>query len=374
MENKFLLSIAIPTYNRAPCIGKLLDNILSQIKEPKGEIEICISDNGSIDNTAEVVAGFNKKYPGLVKYNKNEKNLGFDTNMLKAIEMSSGDFIWTFGDDDSIADNGLNEVVNLIKRINKKNIGLIITRLESYFIDKKTNRRMVCGSTLDKNKPDVFKIDKKEIIGIPFPNAGFISLLIFNNEVLKKIIKEEREIIEKAIGIAYIHVLLRSLMFLKYSYLDAIALNKPMVFQELPSFKFFVEDKFILEYQVQKKLNNLLLSYKYMNNTYTPLIIKRNNRLRWGFIINMVVMRAFKNFNYFSYFGCLKLFFQQSIFADALFFSFVFSTLFLIPPTILIFLYKVLLMIRHGKKWRARWFLANSFISIINKGTRRQTY
>lgn len=373
MENKILLSIAILTYNRARCLENLLNNILPQTKELGGLIEVCISNNASTDNTREVVTNFKEKYPDLIKYNENKNNLGSDRNILKVMEMSSGDFIWTFGDDDSIADNGLSEVVNLIKRIDRKNTGLITVAFESYFIDKRTNQRVVCGSTLNKNKPEIFEMDKKDVIGIPFPNAGFITLLIFNNEVFKKVMKEEKEIVEKAIGTFYLHVILRSLMFLKYSYLNAIALNKLMVFQELPSYKFFVEDKFILQYQVQKKLNNLLLSYRYMNNIYAPSIIKRNNGLRRGFIIDMTVMRAFKNCNYFSYFGCLKLFFQQAMFMDALLFSFVFSILFLIPPIILVSLYKILLMVRYGKKWRAQWFLASNFFSITNKGIRRQT-
>jgi len=373
MERKILLSIVIPTYNRARSLENLLNNVLLQAKEFEGLVELCISNNGSTDNTHEAVTNFIERYPNLIKYNENKENLGVDRNILKVMEMSQGDFIWGLGDDDSIADNGLVQVVNLIKRIDKKNIGLIVVRTESYFIDKNTGQRVVCGSTLDKNKPEIFGIDKEDIIGIPFPNAGFFSLLIFNGEVLKKIIKEEGETIEKAIGILYMHILLRSFMFLKYPYLSAIALNKSMVFQELPSYKFFVEDKFIVEYKVQKKLNNLLLSYRHMNDIYTPSIVKRNNRLRWGLVINMVMMRAFKNFNYLSYSGCIKLFFQQATFIDALLFSFVFSILFLIPPIILISLYKVLLMVRHGKGWRARWFLASNFIFITNKGTRRQT-
>lgn len=373
MNNKILLSIAIPTYNRVSFLENLLNCIAPQAKELGGMVEICISNNCSSDNTREVVMKFKEKYPGLIKYNENKENLGPDRNILKVMEMSSGDFIWTFGDDDSIKDDGLREVINLINKIDKKNTGLIIVTMETYFINQKTNQRIVCGSTLDKNKPEIFKIDKKDIIGMSFSKAGQLSLLIFNGETLKKIINEESEIVEKSIGIFFTHVLLRNFMFLKYSYLDAIVLNNPMVFQKLPSYKFFIEDHFTLIYQALKKMNNLLLSYKYMNNNYARLIIKTNNRLKWVFIETMVLMRAFKNFNYFSYFGCLKLFFQQATFTDALLFSFVFSILFLIPPIILVFLYKILLMIRHGKKWRARWFLATNHISITNEGTRRMT-
>lgn len=373
MENEILLSIAIPTWNRAGSLQKLLENILSQVKE-LGGVEVCISDNNSTDNTGEVVAGFNKKYPALINYNKNKENVGFDKNMLLVIEMSKGDFIWTLGDDDSIVENGLKEIIGFFKKNNKKDTGLVVLRTESYFIDQQTGKKFICGSTFDRNKPETFKIENKDVIGMSSPVSGFMSLLIFNGKILKELIKEDKEIIEEAIGTAFIHVFLRSLMFLKHSSLNAVAFNKPMVLQEVPSYKFIIEDKFMLHYRVQKKMNNLLVSYKYMDKNYIPLIIKINNKLRKRFVEDMLVMRAFKRFNYFSYLGCLKSFFKNATLTDALLFSFVFSILFIIPPAILILLYKFLLIIRHGKKWREKWSLASSFIYITGKGDRRLNY
>ena len=98
MDNKIFLSIAILTYNRASSLENLLNNILPQAKISKEGVQVCISNNGSEDNTREVVAGFQKKYPDLIKYNENKENLGFDANMVKALEMSDGNFGWTFGD------------------------------------------------------------------------------------------------------------------------------------------------------------------------------------------------------------------------------------------------------------------------------------
>lgn len=374
MENKVLLSIAIPTYNRAPRLEELLDSILSQMKEPKGEVEICVSDNDSTDNTAEVVAGFQEKYPGLINYNKNKKNLGADANIIKVIEMSRGEFVWTFGDDDSMADGGLKEAVEFIKKINRENIGLIVTRVESYFIDKQTGKKIIFVDTLDKNKPKIFKIDRKDIIGLSFPQIGFMSILIFNNELLKKLLAEDRAFIEQGIGTNHIQMVLFALMFLKYSYANGIVFNRKMVCQQFFQYKckYFIEYKFMVHYQMQRKLNNLLLSCKYMNDDYAPLIFQRYKGLRWDVVVDMMAMKAFKSFNYLSYFGCLKLFFQHSTFIDMLLFSSVFSILFLVPPVILTSLYKGLLIIRHGKRWKAKWNLTNSLACLAFKGARRR--
>jgi len=373
MENKIFLTVAIPTYNNAGCLENLLNNILPQVEKSQERVQVCISNNGSKDNTRNVAMAFSNKYPGLIKYNENKENLGVDTNVIKVLEMSDGDFVWTFGDDDLMAKNGLSEVFEFIKKINKEKIGLILARTESYFFDKKTGQKIIERSTLDKSRPETFKINKEEVIGITFPDLGFLSALIYNNKLVHEILREDKPIIELGIRTNHVHMLFFHLMFLKYPHIDAIVMNKDvLVYQESARFKFFVEDKFLFHYQVHKKLNKLLLSYKYMNDGYAPLIIKRDKVLRREFIIDMIILKTFGGFNCFSYFGCLKLFFQKAVFIDALSFSLVFSILFLIPSVFLRFLYRALLMVKYGKEWNKKWIITRDKCSVIYSGTRRR--
>jgi glycosyltransferase involved in cell wall biosynthesis len=373
MENKILLNIGIPTCNRARFLENLLNNILPQAVKTEGEVKICISDNGSTDNTEQIVAKFRDKFPGLVNYNKNPKNLGFDRNILKVMEMSQGEFVWLLGDDDLTADGALEEVINFIKKNKREEIGLVFLETESYFIDEKTNQKIVWSKKLNKGKPAIFEIDRKDIIGISLPGINFMSALVINNKLLKEIFKEDEAAIKKAIGNFHIHMILLSLMFSKYPRIKGFVLNKrPLINQELFYHKLFVEDEFMLHYRAQKRIRDLLLSYEHMDNSCTSSIIKIDKKLRRGFIVNMIIMRAFKNFNYFSFFGCLKLFFQEAVFIDALVFSFIFLVLFLAPPAVLSFLYKVLLMIKHGKKWKFKWDAESYISSVIAKAEKRE--
>ena len=54
-QNKPLVSVCIPTYNKARYLRKSLDSIINQTY---GNLEIIISDNASPDNTEEIIKSF----------------------------------------------------------------------------------------------------------------------------------------------------------------------------------------------------------------------------------------------------------------------------------------------------------------------------
>ncbi len=99
------LSICIPTYNRSQHLSNCLQSVIS-MRKPKGfQFEICISDNGSNDNTKEVVNNAKKKIK--INYNRNESNIGIARNFLKVVSMAKGEFAWLIGDDDLLLPNTL---------------------------------------------------------------------------------------------------------------------------------------------------------------------------------------------------------------------------------------------------------------------------
>jgi len=371
MDNEIALSIAIPTYNRAKSLENLLQGLLPQAQKLGNKVEVCISDNASPDTTREVVMNFENEYPGLIRYRASEKNLGVDKNILLVMEMSRGEFIWTLGDDDTIAENAVAEVLELIRN-NRTGVGLFILKTQTYFNDEKTGKKIILRNTIQNDKPDVYEIDKKEVIGLS-NTISFISVLIFSQGIVSQVLRDDRLLIERAMGTAHAYMPLIVFMFLNNPALKIIAFNKyPMVFRELPRFKFFIEDKFMLHYQVQKKINRIILSHKNIGK-YDPLIIARDKKLRKIFIKDMIVMKTFGAFNYFSYMGCLKLFFQKANLIDALLFSAVFTILFLIPAAFLVFSYKGLLIIKHKKAWKERWNLISLESSAAKTGFRRRT-
>ena len=106
IDEKPILSFAIPTWNRSKEIQECLNSMIKQIIEVNRNVEIFISDNASTDETTKVLEEYAKKYK-FIKYSRNEKNLGFDLNLISAIEKSAGEYAWIFGDDDILLDGAL---------------------------------------------------------------------------------------------------------------------------------------------------------------------------------------------------------------------------------------------------------------------------
>src|SRR5665647_1113407 len=103
MNNKShskILSICIPTYNRAEILSENLENLIHKVS-PYG-IRIIVSDNASTDNTAEIVRNAQKKYDYLT-YSCNEENFGPDRNFELALKTCDAKYAWLMGDDDTVS-------------------------------------------------------------------------------------------------------------------------------------------------------------------------------------------------------------------------------------------------------------------------------
>ncbi len=78
-----LISIIIPTFNRANVIGRAIKSVLSQ---SYGNFELIIVNDGSTDNTGEVIASFKDKRIRYIKHITNQgQNLSLNTGVREAV-------------------------------------------------------------------------------------------------------------------------------------------------------------------------------------------------------------------------------------------------------------------------------------------------
>jgi glycosyltransferase involved in cell wall biosynthesis len=121
------LSVTIPTYNRAKFLNNSLEHHIPLMR--KHNVQVFISDNGSTDETELVVRKRMMEYP-LIRYRRNETNLGADTNIQIALETPDSEYIWMIGDTQLIPFEGISYFLDLIIKKQKSYDALVFNSAE----------------------------------------------------------------------------------------------------------------------------------------------------------------------------------------------------------------------------------------------------
>lgn len=90
-----VLTLALPTYNRAASIGIALESLAAGLRGiEKQRVELLVQDNASTDRTQDVVKDFISLHPELqVRYLRNSRNLGYDGNHLAVYREALGEYL-----------------------------------------------------------------------------------------------------------------------------------------------------------------------------------------------------------------------------------------------------------------------------------------
>lgn len=151
-----LLSITIPTYNRAKYLDLCLTKICKQSKDAQDIIEIVISDNCSTDNTEEVVYKY-KNLGNNILYTKNNKNLGIDGNIEKCFSLAKGKYVWIFSDDDILLDGIFNKIIQLLQNGEYGNVYLSNFWYSQDYVKEMPVQKSLFDFTIYKNQEDYLK-------------------------------------------------------------------------------------------------------------------------------------------------------------------------------------------------------------------------
>lgn len=89
-----LVSVLLPVYNCAPFLGEAINSVLAQTF---GDFELLIIDDGSTDNSANIIRSYVDERIRLIS---NDRNLGLIASLNKGIDLARGSFIARMDGDD----------------------------------------------------------------------------------------------------------------------------------------------------------------------------------------------------------------------------------------------------------------------------------
>lgn len=98
MSDKKLISIVIPCHNEEKNINRIMDGIMELFKNYKYDVEIIAVDDGSRDNTWQVIKQYAQKYQNIIGIQL-MTNFGQSAAYQAGFDTSKGDYVLTYSAD-----------------------------------------------------------------------------------------------------------------------------------------------------------------------------------------------------------------------------------------------------------------------------------
>ena len=171
---KKLLTVAIPSYNRADTLYKtvlfFIKNILKN--NLQDEVILLVSDNASPDKTWTYLKEIKQRYPLLINIHRQDSNLGYAKNVLWLLNNCTSKYIWTIGDDDIYKEETLLTIISNLE----KNIDVLFLNCE--YPSNSTYK-------LGREVTQEYKGTLEEIISIPNDQVTYMSCNVVKTDLIK---------------------------------------------------------------------------------------------------------------------------------------------------------------------------------------------
>lgn len=117
------ISVCIPQYNR---VGFLLEALKRVACQTHPDVEICLADDASTDDTPAQIVRFAQTCPFPVRFARSAVNQGYDRTLRRALELATGEYCFTLGNDDTLADPGcLARLAEFLEKNRRPEVGFV---------------------------------------------------------------------------------------------------------------------------------------------------------------------------------------------------------------------------------------------------------
>lgn len=131
------LSVLVPNYNDADCIGNALESICTQSLVPS---EVIVIDDGSTDNSIEVIQEYARRYPFL-RLERNDRNRGVLYTVNRGLNLVKGEYFFSGSTNDQIFPGFFEKTMNLLSQYPQA--GMCFSNIE--VVNATTGERRVAG-------------------------------------------------------------------------------------------------------------------------------------------------------------------------------------------------------------------------------------
>ncbi len=156
------VSIIIPCYNQGKYVS---DAINSALKQTYNDIEIVVFNDGSTDNSAEIIKSFADKYNNILFFDEKE-NKGVINARNMAIEAANGEYILPLDADDTIEPTYIEKAVKILKE--NPNVGIVY-----------------CDARMFGNKNKYWNLEDFDKSNFLYCNCIFVTALFRKTDFLK---------------------------------------------------------------------------------------------------------------------------------------------------------------------------------------------
>ncbi|MHB8893785.1 MAG: glycosyltransferase [Candidatus Geothermincolia bacterium] len=174
MTSKYLLTIAIPTYNRPKSLASLYKMFLSRVaNDYAGQIEVFVSDNSegsAADQNMGLFATTN------ILYSRNGKNLGFAGNVIRCLKNAKGRYLWIISDDDLVDYPAFQRFVTWLACSSEQHASCIMLPFvcSDFF-----------GERYTRNTSNEWGVSDKTRLGALIENSGKLPFVLFSSAVIR---------------------------------------------------------------------------------------------------------------------------------------------------------------------------------------------
>lgn len=112
MSSRPLVSICIPTYNRAAMVEAAIRSALAQTYE---HVRVVVIDNHSTDGTVKLLEYFQSAHPDRFRFVVNDENIGLHGNFQRCVDLAEGPYFKILCSDDVAYPTLVEKQVNVLE-------------------------------------------------------------------------------------------------------------------------------------------------------------------------------------------------------------------------------------------------------------------